>query len=75
MNSMLIAKHLGTPKWGDDLLPIAGALHAAAEQINAEADHYRWHDETEQDFKQRRDRWFRLISLEQLIWREEMRPR
>ncbi len=33
----LIAKHLGTPKWGNDLLPIAGALHAAAERNDAEA--------------------------------------
>ncbi len=71
----LIAKHLGTPNWADDLLPVATALHAAAERIDAEADCYGWPDETKQDLEQRRDRWSRLISLEQLIWRDEVRPR
>jgi hypothetical protein len=52
----LIRKHLGKPQWGDDILPIAQALHEAADRVDWEADRLRFRDESEQEFKARRAR-------------------
>ena len=49
----LISDHLSTPRRGDDLHPIAVALHEAAERVAIQANRYRWRNETEQDFRRR----------------------
>ena len=46
----------GNPKYGDELRPIADALHAAADAIAMQADRYRWRGESEHEFE-RRQRW------------------
>jgi hypothetical protein len=43
----LIRTHVGTPKCGDDLLPIVEALYEAANRVARQGDHYRWRDEFE----------------------------
>jgi len=40
----LIAKHVGHPKYGDDLQPIADALHAASNKWAMQVDRLRWRD-------------------------------
>jgi hypothetical protein len=49
----LIAKHLARARYGDDFLPIAIALHAAADRIDEQADQFPWRDELEQEFRER----------------------
>lgn len=50
----LIRKHLGVPQWGDDFLPIVEALGEASDWVAEEADRFRWHDESEREFRERR---------------------
>ena len=68
----LIRKHLGTSKWGDDLGAIADVLHDAADRLDIEADRFPFRDEDKRLSEQRRQC---RLGLEQLIWRDEMRPR
>jgi len=49
----LIAKHVGHPKYGDDLQPIADALHAASNKWAMQADRLRWRDESVKEFRER----------------------
>jgi len=50
----LIQKHVGNPEYGDELRPIADALHAAADALAMQADRYRWRGESEHEFERRR---------------------
>jgi hypothetical protein len=38
----LIRKHLGKPRWGEDFIEIAAALHEAADRIDERSDRYPW---------------------------------
>jgi hypothetical protein len=49
----LIANHVGHPKYGDDLQPIADALHAASNKWAMQADRLRWRDESVKEFRER----------------------
>jgi hypothetical protein len=49
----LIRKHVGRPRYGDELEPIVTALHVAACRWAGEADRYRWRDESKKDFRER----------------------
>jgi hypothetical protein len=50
----LIRRHLGKPKWGDDFADTIGQLYAAANRLAEEADAYRFTDESEFEFRERR---------------------